>query len=408
MKALWITLAATLSALPALAQEPDGLTLPPGFHASVVAEGLGPLRHLAFRSNGDLYASTGGENSKGDGLIAIRLGRSHTAEKVDHFSSVSGGTGIRFYHGRLYAAADNAIYRFSFSGNSLLPEEPESVVGGLPRAGNHPFAFDDSGNVFVGLGAQSNACTDPNAKPKGIKPCPDLVDGGGVWRFDASRMGQTFADGERIATGIRAMTALDWSRTAGLTGIMHGRDGAHRTWPDLISADDDDHIGDEMHHIVKGTDIGWPYTYYDGARSVRLVSPEYGGDGKITAQPGLYSQPVISFQPMRAVPVDIAFYDGSQFPAFWRGGAFVALHGSGGLALPTGRNGYTVAFVPYDRDGKAGPLQEFARGFAGPSPDDRNSGKAHYRPVGLAVAPDGALYVADSNKGRIWRISYGG
>jgi glucose/arabinose dehydrogenase len=60
-----------------------------------------------------------------------------------------------------------------------------------------------------------------------------------------------------------------------------------------------------------------------------------------------------------------------------------------------------------DKNGVAGQPVTFADNFAGPSPANRNQGKAVYRPVGIAVASDGALYIADSNKGRIWRISYG-
>src|SRR3984885_591634 len=139
--ASWIILAAALGTLPAQAQEPDGLTLPPGFHASVVAEGLGPLRHLAVRANGDLYASTGGESAKGEGLIAIHLGPNHEAQRIEHFSEVNGGTGIRLHRGLLYAASDEAIYRFRFAGGALLPAaEPDIVVNGLPRGGNHPLA----------------------------------------------------------------------------------------------------------------------------------------------------------------------------------------------------------------------------------------------------------------------------
>jgi glucose/arabinose dehydrogenase len=395
----------------ALAEEPDGLTLPPGFHASVVAEGLGPLRHLAVRPNGDIYASTGGEGGKPEGLVAIELGSDGKAARTEHFSNVNGGTGIGLYHGMLYAASGTAIYRFRFSGNSLLPEgEPETVIADLPRSGTHAIAFDDSGHLFVGMGAKSNACSTkpaPDAKPVGQKPCPDLTGGGGIWRFDASRTGQSFADGTQIATGIRFMTAMDWSPRAGLYGIMHGRDGTHAAFPEVVSAADDDAIGDEMHHVANGTDFGWPYSYYDGARKLRLLAPDYGGDGKTVAD-GKYSTPTVAFQPMRAAPVALSFYQGRQFPSEWRGGAFIALHGTNGPLLPQGRNGYTVAFVPFDRSGKPGELKIFADGFAGPSPADRNGGKAKYRPVGLAVAPDGALYVADSNKGRIWRISYSG
>ncbi len=403
-------------AVPALvvsvrAAEPDGLILPPGFHASLMAEGLGPLRHLAVRPNGDIYASTGGEGAKPEGLVAIRPGPDGKAAQVEHFSSVNGGTGIGLYHGMLYAASDRAIYRFRFQGDTLLPDgEPETVVADIPRTGNHPIAFDDKGDLFVSLGAKSDACSSKppgGATPVGQKPCPDLTGGAGIWRFAAGRTGQAFTDGEQIATGIRFVTAMAWSPPAGLYAIMHGRDGTHAAFPELVSAADDDAIADEMHHVVKGTDFGWPYSYYDGARNIRLLAPDYGGDGKTTAQEGVYSTPAVSFQPMRAAPVDLLFYQGRQFPRAWRGGAFIALHGTGGPQLPGGRNGYTVAFVPFDRDGKPGALQTFADGFAGPSPADRNSGKAKYRPVGLAVAPDGALYVADSNKGRIWRIAYG-
>lgn len=397
-------------AVPAFAQEPDNLILPPGFHASVVAEGLGPLRHLAVRPNGDIYASTGGEGAKPQGLMAIALGPDGKVAQVQHFSDVNGGTGIGLYHGMLYAASGNAIYRFHFKDNALLPEgAPETVVADLPRGGTHAIAFDDSGHLFVGLGAKSNACSTkpaPGAKPVGQKPCPDLTGGSGIWRFDADRIGQSFADGTQVATGIRFMTAMNWSPQAGLYGIMHGRDGTHAAFPDIISAADDDAIADEMDHVVNGTDFGWPYSYYDGARKIRLLAPDYGGDGE-TAAEGHYSTPVATFEPMRAAPVDLLFYEGRQFPAEWRGGAFIALHGTNGPQLAEGRNGYRVAFLPFDRSGKAGTLKTFADGFAGPSPADRNTGKAKYRPVGLAVAPDGALYVADSVKGRIWRIRYG-
>ena len=139
----------------------------------------------------------------------------------------------------------------------------------------------------------------------------------------------------------------------------------------------------------------------------RIVAPEYGGDGK-TAATGNYSVPVATFQNTRAAPLDLIFYTGRQFPAEYRGGAFVVRHGVGGPQSPTGKNGYDVVFIPFDKNGKAGEARPFAENFAGPTAASRNNGKAAYRPVGAAVAPDGSLYIADSNKGRIWRISYGG
>src|SRR3569623_1570550 len=85
--------------------EPDGLVLPPGFHASIVSEGLGPIRHLAVRPNGDLYISTPVDRqNKGEGIIAVHLDANHKADHTDHFGAVAGGTAIRFYKGALYAA----------------------------------------------------------------------------------------------------------------------------------------------------------------------------------------------------------------------------------------------------------------------------------------------------------------
>src|SRR5438105_1658757 len=84
---------------PALADEPDGLKLPPGFHASVVADGLTGMRHLAVRPNGDLYISTRGAGTANLGIIALHIGPDGKADKTEHFGAISGGTGIRFYKG---------------------------------------------------------------------------------------------------------------------------------------------------------------------------------------------------------------------------------------------------------------------------------------------------------------------
>jgi glucose/arabinose dehydrogenase len=101
----------------------------------------------------------------------------------------------------------------------------------------------------------------------------------------------------------------------------------------------------------------------------------------------------------------MVFYQGKQFPAHYRGGAFLVMHGgNGGHSAP---GGYDVKFVPFVK-GKPGEPETFADNFAGPDAKSRNPKDAAFRPVGGAVAPDGSLYIADSQKGRIWRISYTG
>ena len=399
----------------AFAAEPDGLLLPPGFHATVVAEGVGPIRHVAVRPNGDLYISTPiDRQNKGDGIIAIHLDANHQADHVEHFGTVAGGTGIRFYDGALYAASATSVYRFNFDGNgSLLPKkDPDLIVDGMPA--EHPgfaranvaLAFDGKGNLYVALEASDNLCTDKNpvkdAPVVGLKPCPDLDHRAGVWRFSANKIGQKFpADGEQLATGIRDISSLDWSPADGhLYGIMHGRDNTNRMFPNVVSAEDESNIGDEMHLITKNTNFGWPYTYYDGARKIRLTAPEYGGDGKTAVTGGNYSTPILTFQSPRVAPVDLLFYSGKKFPAQYRGGAFIVLHG-------TRKSGYDVVFVPFNKQGKAGEPRVFADGFAGFATSGATPARAVYRPIGEAVGPDGALYVGDSQKGRIWRIDYG-
>ena len=186
---------------------------------------------------------------------------------------------------------------------------------------------------------------------------------------------------------------------------MHGRNGTSASWPDLLKPADDDAIAEEMHRIKRGANLGWPYTYYDGVRNMRLVAPEYGGDGK-TAPTEIYDTPVLTF-PGHSAPLDMAFYNGTQFPKEYRGGAFVAFHGGGALGgYDEKRSGFNVVFVPFDK-GRPGEWKVFADGFAGPDNASKKVATAAHRPVGLAVSPDGSLFVADDKKGRIWRITYG-
>lgn len=406
-------LALSIVAVPSLASEPDGLILPPGFHATVVAEGLGPIRHMAVRENGDIYVSTRhARNQPSTGIFALRLGPDHKAIQVEHFSDVDQGTGIRIYKGALYAASATAIYRFPLEGNALVPAAaPQTIVDGLTLTSSHVMAFDGKGNLFVSFDGGGNICVNPKTpageKPTGLKPCPNLAVKGGVWRFDDSKPGQKFSDGEHFATGIRDTSSLDWRQGDALYGVVHGRDATHNTFPEIVSAEQDMAIPDEMFRIEKATDMGWPYTYYDGARKLRLISPEYGGDGKTSPTDVKYATPVAAFfQPRRPAVLDLAFYSGKQFPSMYRGGAFLAMHGGADAEVtPEGQAGYNIIFVPF-KGNKAGPPVVFADGFAGPSPGDKNGKTAAYRPVGVAVGADGALYVAESNKGRIWRISY--
>jgi len=404
MKTLAALSVLALAISPAAAAQPDNLVLPQGFHASVVAEGLGLARHLAIRQNGDIFVSTEtARDAAPEGIIALRLDRDHKAVETQHFGTVANGTSIRFYKNALFAASPTTVYRFDFTGRELMPAAAGQIVlDGLPSKGfpSRGMAFDGKGGLYIEAGASSNICLDPavakDAKPVGLRPCPSLEGRSGVWRFDAAKLNQKFpTDGEQIATGVRDMMAVDWSRRLnGLYGVMQGRN------------DRNDTVAEELHRIDKGANLGWPYTYYDMALKARLTAPEYGGDGKTPAE-GNYTTPLAGLSAHQS-PLDLVFYDAKQFPKDYRGGAFVVYHGGAGAVLADGHRGYDVEFVPFDKAGKPGVPHRFAEGFAGPNPGDRNPAKAAYRPTGAAVGPDGSLYVVDGSKGRLWRIYYDG
>ena len=160
---------------------------------------------------------------------------------------------------------------------------------------------------------------------------------------------------------------------------------------------------EEVVILRKGAHYGWPYCYYDGMQKKLVQAPEYGGDGKKVGNCGTFMPPVAAF-PAHWAPNDLKIYKGSQFPTAYQGGAFIAFHGSWNRA-PGPQGGYNVVFQPL-ADGKpSGNYIIFADGFAGPQKEPAG---AQHRPSGLAVGPDGTLYISDDKAGRIWRVTYSG
>ena len=187
---------------------------------------------------------------------------------------------------------------------------------------------------------------------------------------------------------------------------MHGRDDLHLLWPDLFSAWQSAMLpSEEFLRVKKGTNAGWPYYYYDQIQKKKLLNPEYGGDGKKAGEGNKYEQPIIGF-PAHWAPNDLFFYTGSQFPARYKNGAFIAFHGSTNRG-PYPQSGFFICFVPFKNGAPSGPWEIFADGFAKTEPLISVS-DAMYRPMGLAMGPDGSLYVSDTEKGKIWRIMYKG
>jgi len=381
------------------------LKLPDGFTAAVAQEGLGAARHLVVAPNGDVFLA--GRN----GLVAMRdTNGDGTLDRTQPFGDVK-GTEVRLYKEWLYASDDVGVYRYRLKKGELAPSgAKETVVAGFPLERQHSdktFALDPKGTLYVNVGAPSNSCqiNDRQEGSLGKDPCPILEKYGGVWVFDGNKLDQTPANGRRFATGMRNAVAIEWNAGQNaLYSVIHGRDSIDTLFPALYTAEDNaTRQAEEFHRITDGGNYGWPYTFFDTKLGKRVVAPEYGGDGKKEPEAGKYPDPLVAF-PAHWAPNDLLFYTGKNFPAKYRDGAFIAFHGSWNRA-PEPQAGYKVVFQPM-KDGKpTGPYEVFADGFAGDMKDNNPRNAAH-RPVGLALAPDGSLYVSDSQKGRVWHITY--
>lgn len=396
-----------------------GLFLPDQFEAVIVADSIpGGVRHLAVNNNGDVYAKMKNAGKEGR-VVALRDtngdGKADIISKFAHYSREGHyGTAMRIHKGYLYFSSELVVYRYKLTPGQLVPEgEPEVILTDDHPHGSHehiakPVSFDDQGYMYVPFGAPSNTCQERNRVPgsPGINPCPLLEDHGGIWRFDAEKTGQTQKDGYKYATGLRSIVGMDWN-TADKTlyVVHHGRDDLRLLWPDIFTPwQSAVYPSEEFIKIKEGTNAGWPYCFYDQIKGKRVLNPEYGGDGIKTGNCGEYERPVIGF-PGHWAPNDLYFYTGSQFPARYRNGAFISFHGSTNRG-PYPQSGYFIGFVPF-KNGKAGTWEVFADGFAGVDPIV-NTNDAVYRPMGIAMGPDGSLYIGETEKGRIWRIRYKG
>jgi glucose/arabinose dehydrogenase len=400
---------------------PDTVTFARGFQATVFADSLGAPRHIVTRANGDLYVNTWRSPydttrpvPAGGYLVALRDTNSDgKADRVQRFGGQrgNGGTGIAIFRDQLYVEAGPAILRYRLRQGDLgAAGAPDTIVAGLPTEGGHPmhpFAIDPDGNLFVNSGSATNACQVKDRTPgsPGERPCKELETRAGIWRFSATRTGQRFSPDARHATGIRNAVGLAVNPADGaLYSTQHGRDQLAENWPKLFDWKESAELpAEELLLIVRGGDYGWPYCYYDDRQDKRVLAPEYGGDGQQVGECDQKLGPAAVY-PAHWAPNAVAFYGGSQFPERYRGGAFIAFHGSWNRA-PEPQAGYNVVFQPFSGGKPSGDYEVFADGFAGPR---KQPGTARHRPSGLAVGPDGSLYVSDDTGGRIWRVVHGG
>ncbi|HTJ52768.1 MAG TPA: PQQ-dependent sugar dehydrogenase [Cyclobacteriaceae bacterium] len=388
----------------------EAIKLPDGFKAQVVAENLGSARHITITPQGNIYIKL---SKLKDGKGIVMLQDKNNDGKVENQKTFGNyiGTGIYAKDNYLYASSDNDVYRYKLNdqGEVIDMNQPEKIVSGLINRRQHEsksIVLDNSGNVYVNIGAYSNACQekDRTKGSKGMTPCPILDSAGGIWQFSASKLNQTYANGTRYATGLRNVVGLDWNTSLNKLFVMqHGRDQLFQLYPELYDAKQSAELPAEtMYAVNKGDNCGWPYIYYDQLQKKKILAPEYGGDGKKTGGDDVID-PTVAF-PGHMAPNGLLFYTGSMFPERYKNGAFIAFHGSWNRA-PEKQKGYFVAFVPF-KDGKpSGEWETFADNFAGME-EIQSPGQAKHRPCGLAQGPDGSLFVTDDVKGSIYKITY--
>jgi glucose/arabinose dehydrogenase len=382
--------------------DPDngGLVLPEGFCATVVASDLGPVRQLAVAPNGDLYAALSGKPGDNTGGVLAFRDKDGNGKPDDRASfGPGGGNDVKVHNGYVYFALNDRIVRYRLGDGKLEPSgKEETVVAELPRDGGHvakSLGFGPDNAMYVNIGSKTNSCqkTDRLPASPGQDPCTELEQRAGIWRFSADRAGQRFADGRRFATGLRnAMALATQPGTGALFAAVHGRDQLSDNWgfSNEVNANNP---AEELVRVESGGDYGWPYCYHSNQYRKKVLAPEYGGDGEKVGRCTAARNPILAF-PGHWAPMALAFYNSDGFGPKYKGGLFAAFHGSWNRA-PLPQEGYRVVFVPFANGRPTGEYSTFATEKGGPT---------SLRASGVAVAPDGSLYISADQNGKIWRV----
>ncbi|MEO5756174.1 MAG: sorbosone dehydrogenase family protein [Mesorhizobium sp.] len=377
-----------------LVERPQGAKpqLPPGFSAEMIASGINNPRVVRVAPNGDLFVA----DSEANQIRIYRLaeGSAKPAESGIFAGGLNQPYGIAFYPPGddpqwVYIANSDSIVRFAYHGGDLKASgEPEPIVDGIPS--NHHWTRDiafspDGKTMYLSVGSGSNAAEDMDNEPAGgldawVKSKPL----GAAWgtedgRADVLAFDPDGKNGRIVATGLRNCSGMTVQPATGaLWCVVNERDALGDNAPFEYATS-----------VKDGAFYGWPW-YYIGNNE----DPRHKGE-----RPDLAGKATIPDVLMQAhsAPLNIVFYTGKSFPAEYQGDAFVALHGSWNRG---NRTGYKVVRLKF-RDGKpTGEYEDFITGFV------VSSGEVWGRPVGVAVAKDGALIVSEDGNGTIWRITH--
>ena len=350
------------------------LQTPPGFAVALYAEGLQNPRLIRTAPNGDLFVA---ESSAGRVSVYRGVGPDGKAQSKEIFASdLTLPFGIAFYPPGtnpkyVYIANTDSVVRFPYqSGDLSARGGREVIVPRLPSGGGHwtrDVAFSlDARTMFVSVGSGSNV-DDTDGNPRETNRANILAfnpDGSGL---------RVYAYGIRNAVGIAVNP-----RTGELWASVNERDGLG-----------DNLVPDYITHIQEGGFYGWPWFYMGGRQDPRHPGKHPELKDKVIT-PDVLVQPHIA-------SLEMTFYDGRMFPAEYQGDVFAAEHGSWNRSV---RAGYEVIRVPLKNGRATGEYEDFMTGFVTPD------GNVWGRPVGVAVARDGALMVSDDGSKSLWRVTY--
>jgi len=366
--------------------------VPAGFKVELFADGLSGPRIMRVAPNGDVFVA----ETHADRIRVLRApdgGSKPTVNEV-YASGLNRPFGIAFFPSGdnprwVYVANTDSVVRFPYRPGDLKASgKPEIVVAELPHGGGHwtrDIAFTrDNRRMLISVGSASNDAEGMRAPPGGLPSWSDQHPLGASWGDETDRAAVLAFDPDGknpgiFATGIRNCVGLAIHPvTADVWCSTNERDGLG-----------DDLVPDYVTRVREGSFYGWPWFYIGDHQDPRHAGERPDLKGRVTI-------PDVLIQPHSA-SLGLTFYNGNAFPAEYRGDGFAAEHGSWNRSR---RTGYKVVRIRLKDGIPTGAYEDFVTGFV------VNDSEVWGRPVGVAVAHDGALLVSEDSNGTIWRITH--
>jgi glucose/arabinose dehydrogenase len=356
---------------PKVIPRPDGaeLHLPEGFGIDVYAEGFERPRFMLQGPNKEILVSDSVES----GAVYVLLDRNQDFKAEAKQKLIDGldrPYGLAFWKEYLYVAEATRLKRYRYDFRAMSLGSGEEIVSLKDFGKGHwtrTVLFDHEGEkMYLTVGSGSNVSTGEDSSRAAIN------------RSNPDGTGH-----EIFASGLRNVIGLRWYPGSSiLWAAVQERDGLG-----------DDLVPDYLTAVQQGGFYGWPYAYLG-----QNEEPRNKGQRPDLVKKTLVPDVLLG---THVAVLDLLFYTGKQFPEHYRGGAFLAFHGSWNRAQ---RVGYSVAFVPFKNGRPVSGPQDFLTGFR----LDPNKREVWGRPVGLLQLPDGSLLVSDDGGNKIWRIFYKG